>query len=226
MIEAVADQVFIPLTVGGGVELGRRHPRAAQRRRRQGQHQHRGREQPRAVRRGVGALRRAVHRRRDRRQADARSTSGRSTSTAAARRPASTSSNGRARWRRCGAGEILLTSMDRDGARNGLRPRAHARGRRCRRRAGDRVRRRRLARSIWSTASRIGGADAVLAASIFHYGEFTVGAGEGGDGAPPASRCADEHGESGRDATGSTRCAGTPTASCRRSRRTRRRTAC
>ena len=29
---------------------------------------------------------------------------------------------------------------------------------------------------------KVGGADAVLAASIFHYGEFTIGAGEGGDG--------------------------------------------
>ena len=45
-----------------------------------------------------------------------------------------------------GAGEILLTSMDRDGTRVGLRSRADARGRRCGPRAGDRLGRRRLAR--------------------------------------------------------------------------------
>ena len=44
------------------------------------------------------------------------------------------------------------------------------------------------ARSIWSTASIDGKADAVLAASIFHYGEFTVAPGERGDGGARASR--------------------------------------
>jgi len=42
-----------------------------------------------------------------------------------------------------GAGEVLLTSIDADGTRAGLRPRAHGGGRGRRRRAGDRVRRRR-----------------------------------------------------------------------------------
>lgn len=73
-----------------------------------------------------------------------------------------------------GAGEILLTSMDRDGTRVGFDLE--------------------LTRAITSTVPvpviasggvgaldhlvegiRAGGADAVLAASIFHYGEFTVG---------------------------------------------------
>ena len=73
-----------------------------------------------------------------------------------------------------GAGEILLTSMDRDGTKIGF----------------DLA----LTRSVSDAVSvpviasggvgalehlsdgiRIGGADAVLAASIFHYGEFTVG---------------------------------------------------
>ena len=73
-----------------------------------------------------------------------------------------------------GAGEILLTSMDRDGTKIGF----------------DLP----LTRAICDAVSvpviasggvgalehlsdgiRIGGADAVLAASIFHYGEFTVG---------------------------------------------------
>ena len=73
-----------------------------------------------------------------------------------------------------GAGEILLTSMDRDGARTGFDLK--------------------LTRAVVEAVDvpviasggvgnlndlvdgiRVGGADAVLAASIFHYGEFTVG---------------------------------------------------
>ena len=76
---------------------------------------------PRSLRRGVGAVRRAMHRRCDRREEMRRRSNGRSTSTAAARRPASTRRMG-ARGGGAGAGEILLTSMDRDGAKNGLRP--------------------------------------------------------------------------------------------------------
>jgi len=72
-----------------------------------------------------------------------------------------------------GAGEILLTSMDRDGTKSGFDlPLTRA--------VSDAV-------SVPVIASggvgalehlsdgiKIGGADAVLAASIFHYGEFTV----------------------------------------------------
>ncbi|MDP9043775.1 MAG: imidazole glycerol phosphate synthase subunit HisF [Pseudomonadota bacterium] len=74
---------------------------------------------------------------------------------------------------RLGAGEILLTSMDRDGTKSGF-------DLRLTRAVSDAV-------SVPVIASggvgalehlsdgiRIGGADAVLAASIFHYGEFTV----------------------------------------------------
>ena len=72
-----------------------------------------------------------------------------------------------------GAGEILLTSMDRDGTKSGF----------------DLALTRAVADSVpvpviasggvgalehLSEGIRIGGADAVLAASIFHYGEFTV----------------------------------------------------
>ena len=73
-----------------------------------------------------------------------------------------------------GAGEILLTSMDRDGTKAGF-------DLELTRAVSDAV-------SIPVIASggvgalehlsegiRLGGADAVLAASIFHYGEFTVG---------------------------------------------------
>ena len=74
---------------------------------------------------------------------------------------------------RQGAGEILLTSMDRDGTKSGF-------DLALTRAVSDAV-------SVPVIASggvgmlehlsegiRIGGADAVLAASIFHYGEFTV----------------------------------------------------
>jgi cyclase len=73
-----------------------------------------------------------------------------------------------------GAGEILLTSMDRDGTKAGF-------DLELTRAVSDAV-------SVPVIASggvgnldhladgiQIGGADAVLAASIFHYGEFTVG---------------------------------------------------
>jgi cyclase len=73
----------------------------------------------------------------------------------------------------CGAGEILLTSMDRDGTRIGF----------------DLSLTRAICDAVdvpviasggvgalehLSEGIRLGGADAVLAASIFHYGEFTV----------------------------------------------------
>jgi cyclase len=73
-----------------------------------------------------------------------------------------------------GAGEILLTSMDRDGTKSGF----------------DLALTRAVARAVpvpviasggvgtlehLAQGVEIGGADAVLAASIFHYGEFTVG---------------------------------------------------
>lgn len=72
-----------------------------------------------------------------------------------------------------GAGEILLTSMDRDGTRDGY----------------DLALTRTVSRAVripviasggagtlkhLAAGIRRGGADAVLAASIFHYGEFTV----------------------------------------------------
>ena len=73
-----------------------------------------------------------------------------------------------------GAGEILLTSMDRDGTKNGF----------------DLALKRRVSRSVTvpiiasgvvgrlehlAEGILLGEADAVLAASIFHFGEFTIG---------------------------------------------------
>ncbi len=72
-----------------------------------------------------------------------------------------------------GAGEILLTSMDRDGTKSGF-------DLALTRAVSDAVRVPVIASGgvgaleHLSDGIRIGGADAVLAASIFHYGEFTV----------------------------------------------------
>jgi len=72
-----------------------------------------------------------------------------------------------------GAGEILLTSMDRDGTRNGYDIELT-------RRIADSVRVPVIASGGAGTLEHLyegivlGGADAVLAASIFHFGEFTI----------------------------------------------------
>ncbi len=72
-----------------------------------------------------------------------------------------------------GAGEILLTSMDRDGAKIGF-------DLALTRAVADAVEVPVIASGGAGTLQHlvdgivIGGADAVLAASIFHYGEFTV----------------------------------------------------
>jgi len=74
---------------------------------------------------------------------------------------------------RRGAGEILLTSMDRDGTRSGF-------DLALTRAISDAVEVPVIASGGVGTLDHladgvtIGGADAVLAASIFHYGEFTV----------------------------------------------------
>ena len=73
-----------------------------------------------------------------------------------------------------GAGEILLTSMDRDGARTGF-------DLALTRAVVDAVDVPVIASGGVGTLQHlvdgiaVGGADAVLAASIFHYGEFTIG---------------------------------------------------
>jgi cyclase len=75
---------------------------------------------------------------------------------------------------RQGAGEILLTSMDRDGTKSGF-------DLELTRAVADAVPVPVIASGGVGTLDHladgvsIGGADAVLAASIFHYGEFTVG---------------------------------------------------
>ena len=73
-----------------------------------------------------------------------------------------------------GAGEILLTSMDRDGAKTGF-------DLKLTRAVSEAVDIPVIASGGVGTLRHLvegvteGGADAVLAASIFHYGEFTIG---------------------------------------------------
>ena len=64
--------------------------------------------------------------------------------------------------------KFLLTSMDRDGTQSGFDLALDRRHQPRRQRPGDRLRRRKVARSIFWKFSREGAADAALAASIFH----------------------------------------------------------
>ena len=101
-----------------------------------------------------------------------------------ARRPGATRWRGRARWRALGAGEILLTSMDRDGTGDGY----------------DLALTRAVADAVSVPVIASGGvgrlehlreglvegrADAALVATLFHFGQHTV---------PEAKRYLDERG--------------------------------
>jgi imidazole glycerol-phosphate synthase subunit HisF len=173
MIEAVADQVFIPLTVGGGVSrvddirallnagadkvsintAGVQNPRLLA---------------DASSRYGAQCIVVAID---ARQSAPARwevYTHGGRTATGL----------DAVEWARratkLGAGEILLTSMDRDGAKSGF-------DLALTRAVVDAVDVPVIASGGVGTLQHLvdgilaGGADAVLAASIFHYGEFTVG---------------------------------------------------
>ena len=173
MIEAVADQVFIPLTVGGGVSrvddirallnagadkvsintAGVKNPALFA---------------EAAGRYGAQCIVAAIDARRA-------APGGWEVYTHGGRNPTGLDAVDWARRvTKLGAGEILLTSMDRDGAKTGF-------DLALTRAVADAV-------DVPVIASGgvgalqdlvdgivLGGADAVLAASIFHYGEFTVG---------------------------------------------------
>ena len=98
----------------------RRHPRAANAGADKVSINTAGVKNPALIGDAAEPLRRAMHRRRDRRASSRSPGAGRSTRMAAATRPGSTRSSGRAGVVELGAGEILLTSMDRDGARSGF----------------------------------------------------------------------------------------------------------
>jgi imidazole glycerol-phosphate synthase subunit HisF len=175
IVRATAEQVFLPLTVGGGVRTVE-DVRALLRA---------GADKagintaavadPELVRRAADAFGNqaivvAVDARRRRDRADAWEVY-----THGGRRPTDIDAVAWCvRMAEAGAGEILLTSMDRDGTRDGF-------DLELTRQVADRVPVPVIASGGVGTLHHLyegisqGGADAVLAASIFHFGEHTVG---------------------------------------------------
>ena len=140
-----ADNVFIPFTIGGGIRSVADAQAVLDAGRRQGRRSTRAAvARPELIDELAERVRRAVRRAGDRRAgARGRRAAGRSSSPAAARRPGRDAVEWAREGVERGAGEILLTSMDRDGTSDGYDLALTARGRRGGRRAGDRLRRRR-----------------------------------------------------------------------------------
>jgi cyclase len=174
MIEAVAAQVFIPLTVGGGVRTVDDVRRLLNAGADKVSFNSAAVANPQVIRDastkyGAQCIVVAID---AKRRADG---SGWEVYTHGGRRPTGIDA---VQWARQmaghGAGEILLTSMDRDGTKIGF-------DLEFTRAVSDAVDVPVIASGgvgaleHLSEGIRIGGADAVLAASIFHYGEFTVG---------------------------------------------------
>jgi cyclase len=173
MIEAVAAQVFIPLTVGGGVRTVddvRRLLNAGADKVSFNSAAVANRQVIRDASDKYGAQCIVVAI-----DAKARADDGWEVYTHGGRRPTGLDA---VQWAQTmaehGAGEILLTSMDRDGTRSGF-------DLALTRAVADAVPVPVIASGGVGTLEHLadgiqqGGADAVLAASIFHYGEHTVG---------------------------------------------------
>jgi cyclase len=176
VIEAVADQVFIPLTVGGGVRQVADVRRLLNAGADKISINTAAVQNPQLVadasgRFGAQCIVVAIDARR--RQASEAS-AGWEVYTHGGRTPTGLDAIDWARRvAELGAGEILLTSMDRDGTRQGF-------DLELTRAVVDAVPIPVIASGGVGTLQHLaegvtrGGADAVLAASIFHYGEFTV----------------------------------------------------
>jgi cyclase len=173
VIERVAEQVFIPLTVGGGVRRVEDVRKLLNAGADKVSINTAAVENPSLVeesarRFGSQAIVVAV-------DAKSRAGGGWEVYTHGGRRPTGLDAvEWAARMAALGAGEILLTSMDRDGTKSGF----------------DLELTRAVSRAVpvpviasggvgtlahLAQGVEIGGADAVLAASVFHYGEFSVG---------------------------------------------------
>ncbi|MCD6680300.1 MAG: imidazole glycerol phosphate synthase subunit HisF [Burkholderiaceae bacterium] len=173
VIEAVASQVFIPLTVGGGVRVVEDVRRLLNAGADKTSINTAGLQNPQliaeaAARYGSQCIVCAI-------DAKARPGGGWEVYTHGGRRGTGRDAVEWAREvERLGAGEILLTSMDRDGTREGFDVALT-------RAVSDAVDIPVIASggvgNLQHFADGIieGGADAVLAASIFHFGEYTVG---------------------------------------------------
>jgi len=177
IVEAVASQVFIPLTVGGGVRTVADVRRLLNAGADKVSFNSAAVADPQVIREasdkyGAQCIVVAIDAKR-RAAGDARG--GWEVYTHGGRKPTGLDA---VEWARRmaeqGAGEILLTSMDRDGTKSGF-------DLELTRAVSDAVPVPVIASGgvgaleHLSEGIRIGGADAVLAASIFHYGEFTVG---------------------------------------------------
>ncbi|MBL8343187.1 MAG: imidazole glycerol phosphate synthase subunit HisF [Rubrivivax sp.] len=180
IIEAVASQVFIPLTVGGGVRTVADVRRLLNAGADKVSFNSAAVARPEVIREasdkyGAQCIVVAIDAKRRKAQEVAARGEGWDVYTHGGRHNAGLDAVAWARrMAELGAGEILLTSMDRDGTKVGF----------------DLALTRAVSDAVpvpviasggvgalehLSEGIRIGGADAVLAASIFHYGEFTVG---------------------------------------------------
>ncbi len=179
IIEAVASQVFIPLTVGGGVRTVADVRRLLNAGADKVSFNSAAVAEPQVIRDasdkyGAQCIVVAIDAKR-RRDAQGQAVAGWDVYTHGGRKNTGLDAVAWAtRMAELGAGEILLTSMDRDGTKSGF-------DLELTRAVADAVPVPVIASggvgSLQHLADgiRVGGADAVLAASIFHYGEFTVG---------------------------------------------------
>ena len=178
VVRRTAEQVFIPLTVGGGVRSVADVDIAAARRRGQGVGQHRRDRPPGAAGRVGAAVRFAVHRAVGRRPhgaaGSAPTPSGWEVTTHGGRRGTGIDAvEWATRGAELGVGEILLNSMDADGTKAGFDlPMLRA----VRAAVTVPVIASGGAGAVEHFAPAVAaGADAVLAASVFHFGELTIG---------------------------------------------------
>ncbi|WHZ12617.1 MAG: Imidazole glycerol phosphate synthase cyclase subunit [Burkholderiaceae bacterium] len=180
IIEAVASQVFIPLTVGGGVRTVEDVRRLLNAGADKTSFNSAAIANPQVIsdasaKYGAQCIVVAIDAKRRVGEDERRHGAGWDVYSHGGRRNAGLDAvQWAAEMARCGAGEILLTSMDRDGTRAGF-------DLELTRAISDAVGVPVIASggvgSLDDLADgiQIGGADAVLAASIFHYGEYTVG---------------------------------------------------
>jgi len=181
IIEAVASQVFIPLTVGGGVRTVADVRRLLNAGADKVSFNSAAVARPEVIREasdryGAQCIVVAIDAKRRKSEAElAARGAGWDVYTHGGRQNAGLDAVAWAqRMAELGAGEILLTSMDRDGTKIGF-------DLELTRAVSDAVPVPVIASGgvgaleHLSEGIRVGGADAVLAASIFHYGEFTVG---------------------------------------------------
>jgi cyclase len=180
IVEAVASQVFIPLTVGGGVRSVEDVRRLLIAGADKVSFNSAAVANPQVIhdasqRYGAQCIVVAIDAKRRRGDDEAARGPGWDVYTHGGRRNTGLDALSWAvRMAEAGAGEILLTSMDRDGTKTGF-------DLELTRAVSDAVPVPVIASGgvgaleHLSDGIRIGGADAVLAASIFHYGEFTVG---------------------------------------------------